>query len=308
MSVAQAIAQAKASRSGASKTRPSTATGISLNRPGRMVKRGTHSGATIEHRGSPIIRTAHTPRVGDDLPSKAAPPVKESVKYIQRAGSTKTAGPAPAPATHRGPTERRIKGNRPDGRYERRYIGENLKHPKMAEAKAAAAKSGENVYVTKGKRPMVNNRLERPLEISKTEPQGGHYRVEPSGKVHEILPKVVRIEPSAPQGNSRAGTILQRRLEDRGHKPQPVSVSGVRKSSGMTRQSARQAASQVATERALRKRGYTPQEIQNYTHDGVVSNPESRAALNAPGARKLRALRKVRAKRGNPQVPASFSI
>lgn len=296
MSVAQAIAQAKASRSTRSKTRSSTATGISMNRPGRLVKRGTHSGATIEHRGSPVIRTAHTPRVGDDLPSKAAPLVKESVKYIQRAGSTKTAGPAPAPATHRGPTERRIKGNRPDGRYERRYIGENLKHPKMAEAKAKAAKSGQNVYVTKGKRPLANDRLSpRPLILDSREPQGGHYRVEPSGKVHEILPKVVRIEPSAPQGNSRAGTLLQRRLEDRGHKPQPVSVSGVRKSSGMTRQSARQAASQVATERALRKRGYTPQEIQSYTHDGVVRNPESRAALNAPGARKLRALRKVRA-------------
>lgn len=120
-------------------------------------------------------------------------PSEGSHTVVQRSrrADTKAAGAAASsrPKTSRGTIS--PKGNRPDGRYEQRYIGKDLKHPSVVSAKAKAAKTGKPHYVVKEARGVLSH--ERKRSITTTEPQGSHLRVDPNGKVHQVLPKTIRV-------------------------------------------------------------------------------------------------------------------
>ena len=112
-------------------------------------------------------------------------------------GSTakRSTTPNKKPSMTEGPSEIRLAGNRPDGRYERRYIGADLKSPTMVKAKMLTAKDGKARYIEKGPRSAMSGK--RPMSISMTEPAAPHYRIDELGRVHQILPKVIRVNSPA---------------------------------------------------------------------------------------------------------------
>ena len=116
------------------------------------------------------------------------------VQRSSRAETRRAGGGSKPSVIGESPSHIKVSGNRPDGRYEKRYIGEDLKHPAVVKAKAAAAQTGKTHYVTKEARGVLSH--ERKRTISTEEPPGSHLRVEPSGKVHQVLPRVIRVNPS----------------------------------------------------------------------------------------------------------------